>query len=214
MNTGPRHLRSLNPRVDCVAIGCSMGGPEALAGLLGRLPGPLPVPIIVVQHIQQSFVGQLAERLARESGRPVHTATDGARPAPGEVWLAPGGIHTVVVRRAGTIRLGTLDAPPENSCRPSVDVLFRSVARTFERHALGVVLTGLGADGLAGARAIKEQGGQMLVQDEASSVAPGMPGGVARAGLADGVLDLPALALAIWTRSVRRWAEQPEPRPA
>jgi len=198
--------RTLAPRVDCVGIGSSMGGPAALAELLARLPGPLPVPIIVVQHIQPSFVAMLAERLSRERGWPVRPATPGARPGPGEVWIAPGGRHLVLERVAGAVVMNQVEGEPENSCRPSVDALFRSMAKVFDRHALGVVLTGLGVDGLAGSRDIKARGGQVMVQSRATSLAPGMPGGVAREGLADETLDLPELALAVWTRTARRWA--------
>lgn len=202
----PPGVRTLAPRIDCVGIGSSMGGPAALGELLRRLPGPLPVPIVVVQHIHPSFVGQLAERLARESGRPARPAEAGVQPGPGEVWIAPGGTHTIVERAAGVVRLRQVASPPEHSCRPSVDVLFRSMARVFEQHALGVVLTGLGVDGLAGARDIKERGGQIVVQHASTSLAAGMPGGIDREGLADEALDLPALALAVWTRTLRRWA--------
>lgn len=187
-----------------------MGGPSALAELLARLPGPLPVPIIVVQHIQPSFVASLADRLSRQRGWPVRPAVSGARPGPGEVWIAPGGAHLVLERAAGAMVLNQVEGEPENSCRPSVDALFRSMARACERHALGVVLTGLGVDGLAGSREIKARGGQVMVQSRATSLAPGMPGSVEREGLADAMLDLPELALAVWTRTARRWAAKPD----
>src|SRR5262249_23760601 len=109
---------------------------------------------------------------------------------PGRAWIAPGNYHMVVVRDGSVARLLLHQDPPENFCRPSVDVLFRSVAQAFGPNSLSVVLTGMGQDGLRGCEALREAGGQILAQDEASSVVWGMPGFVARAGLADMVLPL------------------------
>jgi two-component system chemotaxis response regulator CheB len=106
------------------------------------------------------------------------------------VWIAPGDFHLTVVRAGGAIKLHTSQETPENFCRPSVDVLLRSVAEIYGPQSLAVVLTGMGQDGLRGCRRIREAGGQIVVQDEASSVVWGMPGYVAREGLADGVLPL------------------------
>ena len=122
---------------------------------------------------------------------------------PSEAWLAPGNQHMEVVREADAVRLRLQQGPAQNSCRPSVDVLFRSVAEAFGPGALAVVLTGMGQDGLRGCEAIQAAGGQVLVQDEATSVVWGMPGAVARAGLADKVLPLDQLGPEI-VRRVRQ----------
>jgi two-component system, chemotaxis family, protein-glutamate methylesterase/glutaminase len=181
-------------QVEVVAIGCSTGGPNALAELLIALPADFGAPILIVQHMPPVFTRMLAERLAARSALDVAEATSGAEPRPGQVWMAPGGQHLVVARRAGVVRLDTSNAPPENSCRPSVDVLFRSVAAAYGARALGVVLTGMGRDGVLGSAELRAAGGRVVVQDKASSVVWGMPGLVAAAGLADRVVPISGLA--------------------
>ncbi len=177
-----------------VAIGASTGGPNALTELFGRLPAPFPVPIVIVQHMPPMFTRLLAERLSAQSGSRVEEGASGVTLQPGRVWVAPGDYHMIVVRDGTQVRMQIHQDPPENSCRPAVDVLFRSLARTFGAHALAVVLTGMGSDGLRGCECVREAGGRILVQDEASSVVWGMPGYVARAGLADRVLPISPLA--------------------
>jgi len=172
-----------------VAIGVSTGGPPALHALVAALP-VLPVPIFIVQHMPPLFTAMLAQRLAGAGKLPVVEASAGTRIVPGHVYLAPGDHHLVVDRGA----LRTTQDPPERSCRPSVDVLFRSVAAAYGAGTLGVVMTGMGSDGMRGAEAIREHGGSVLVQDQASSVVWGMPGAVVRAGAASAVLPLDALA--------------------
>ena len=185
--------RSRRGRAAIVAIGASTGGPRALAEVLGDLPADFPVPIVVVQHMPASFTQQLAMGLARRTPLAVREAHTGAVLAPGTVWIAPGNRH-LLVERAGLERRCVLsDAPPENGCRPSVDPLFRSVAETFGPGALGVVLTGMGQDGLAGSREIRRLGGEVLAQDEATSVVWGMPGAIARERVAGEVLPLDAI---------------------
>jgi two-component system chemotaxis response regulator CheB len=181
-------------QVEVVAIGCSTGGPNALAELLTALPADFGAPILIVQHMPPLFTRMLAERLAARSALAVAEATTGVVPRPGQAWMAPGGQHLVVGRAGGVARLATSDAPPENSCRPSVDVLFRSVAAAYGPRALGVVLTGMGRDGVLGSGALRAAGGRVLVQDKASSVVWGMPGLVAAAGLAEQVVPLEGLA--------------------
>ena len=187
-------------RVDIVAIGVSTGGPNALAALLPRLPAHFPVPILIVQHMPPIFTRLLAERLAAQSTLPVAEATAGEVLQPGHIRLAPGGSHLVLERQGAQVRLQLNQDPPENSCRPAVDVLFRSVAATYRGNVLAVVLTGMGNDGLRGCEVIRNAGGQILVQDEASSVVWGMPGFVAKAGLADGQIALNQLAGEILNR--------------
>ena len=175
-------------KVDLVVIGASTGGPNALALLFSRFPANFPVPIVVVQHMPAEFTPHLAERLARESNLPVREAQEGATLLPGEAWIAPGGRHTVIERGLPAATLHLTDDPPVNSCRPSVDVLFQSVAPVYGKRALGVVMTGMGEDGLVGGRQLKAAGSSLLAQDEASSVVWGMAGAVANARLAEAVL--------------------------
>jgi two-component system chemotaxis response regulator CheB len=143
------------------------------------------------------FTRMLAERLAAVSGMAAREGEEGAPLQPGGVWVAPGGWHMELEKIGDNCRLHLHEGLPENSCRPAVDVLFRSVARCYGPRALGVVLTGMGQDGLRGCESIREAGGQVLVQDEATSVVWGMPGAVSQAGLANKVLPLPELAAEI-----------------
>jgi two-component system chemotaxis response regulator CheB len=176
--------------VEVVAIGTSTGGPNALAELFAALPADLPVPVVIVQHMPPMFTRLLAERLSAEFPVKVEEGRAGEPLRPGRAWIAPGDYHMVVARDGADVRLQVHQDPPENSCRPAADVLFRSVARAFGPTALAVVLTGMGQDGLRGCEAIREAGGQVIAQDEATSVVWGMPGFVAKAGLADRVLPL------------------------
>lgn len=187
-------------RVDLVVIGVSTGGPNALAEVLPRLPRDLPVPVLVVQHMPPVFTHMLAERLATKSAIGVEEARPCAELTPGRAWIAPGDYHLLVERDGTTLRLRTNQQPQENSCRPSVDVLFRSVAELCGENALAVVMTGMGHDGLGGCERIRAAGGQVIIQDEASSVVWGMPGAVAKAGLADQVVPLDQLAGEIMRR--------------
>ena len=181
-------------KVDIVAIGVSTGGPNALMTLLPAFAVDFPVPILIVQHMPPLFTKRLAERLDGNCQIRVAEGFSGAVLQPGQAWIAPGDFHAIVEREGTRVRIRTHQQPPENSCRPAVDVLFRSVAKTYGAGTLAVVLTGMGQDGLHGCQCIREAGGQVLVQDEASSVVWGMPGMVANAGLADRVLPLPQLA--------------------
>lgn len=170
--------------VELVVIGSSTGGPNALAELLPMLPADFPLPVVVVQHMPPVFTRLLAERLAARTSLKV-LEVEGPGPAlPGHVYIAPGDHHLEVTRTQGRPFLSLNDGPPQNSCRPSVDVLFRSAAREFGSGVLAVVLTGMGKDGLLGAAALHQRGARVMVQNEASSVVWGMPGYVAEAGLA------------------------------
>jgi two-component system chemotaxis response regulator CheB len=173
-----------------VAIGASTGGPNALADVLTRLPADFAVPIVIVQHMPPMFTRLLAERLTAQSAIRVQEGATGTVLQPGHAWIAPGDHHMIVVRDGAQLRLSLHKDPPEHSCRPAVDVLFRSVAQAVGGQALSVIMTGMGQDGLRGCEALREAGGQILAQDEATSVVWGMPGYVARAGLADRVLPL------------------------
>ena len=181
-------------RVDIVAIGVSTGGPNALAKLLPGLPANFPVPVVIVQHMPPIFTKYLAQRLAASAKIPVCEGAPGDLLRSSGVWLAPGGYHMVLSRKIAAVHIQTNQDPLENSCRPAADVLFRSVSELYGPRTLAVVLTGMGQDGLRGCKTIREAGGQIIVQDEASSVVWGMPGSVAMAGLADQVLPLEQLA--------------------
>jgi two-component system chemotaxis response regulator CheB len=199
----PASPASGQQRIDIVAIGVSTGGPNALAALLPALPADLPVPIVIVQHMPPLFTRLLAERLATQSAMQVKEGIAGAILQPAQVWIAPGDYHMVLRRQETAVQLFLHQEPPEHFCRPAVDVLFRSVAETYGAHTLAVVLTGMGQDGWRGCEHIREAGGQVLAQDEATSVVWGMPGFVVKAGLADQVLPLPQLAADIINRVYR-----------
>ena len=177
-------------RVEIVAVASSTGGPNALAEFIPALPKNFPVPVVIVQHMPPLFTQLLAERLDVTSQVTVREGSERDVVRPGFVYLAPGGHHMVLAHEGSEIRLHVQDEPPENCCRPAADVLFRSVARCYGAGALAVVLTGMGQDGLAGSRVLQAAGGQVLAQDEASSVVWGMPRAVALAGLAQAVLSL------------------------
>jgi two-component system chemotaxis response regulator CheB len=187
-------------RIDIVAIGCSTGGPNALAQLLPAIPCEFPVPILIVQHMPPAFTRFLAQRLGTLCSVPVEEAAWGQAMSPGRVQVAPGGFHLAVTGNGAVPELEITQGPPENSCRPSVDVLFRSLVPVFSNHVLAVVLTGMGQDGLRGCEMLADAGAQIIAQDEATSVVWGMPGFVAKAGLADAVLPLPEIGAQIVER--------------
>ncbi|MEP6860399.1 MAG: chemotaxis-specific protein-glutamate methyltransferase CheB [Deltaproteobacteria bacterium] len=190
-----------------VAIGVSTGGPPALQTLIGALPASLSVPVFIVQHMPPTFTTMLAERLARTAAVPVVQAVAGMRVEAGKVYLAPGDYHLVIDRGPMGTFLRTNQDPPVCSCRPSVDVLFRSVSAAYGASALAIVLTGMGSDGTRGAEYIRAGGGTVLVQDQATSVVWGMPGSVARAGLAAGVHPIGEMAGEIVSRTQMRARE-------
>jgi two-component system, chemotaxis family, protein-glutamate methylesterase/glutaminase len=178
-------------RVDVVAIGVSTGGPDALTEVLPRLPGDLPVPILIVQHMPPVFTRLFAERLASRCALAVGEARDGDPVRPGCIYIAPGDYHMTVVRdEDGDLRIATGQEAPESWCRPAVNVLFRSVADVYGGNSLAVVLTGMGQDGLLGAQRLHGEGAQIVVQDEPSSIVWGMPGAIANRGLAESIVPL------------------------
>lgn len=196
-NAAPR--RRSGP-VSILAIGSSTGGPNALADLMSLLPQDLGIPVVIVQHMPPVFTQLLAERLDRSCRLTVKEGFDGAVLRANEAWVAPGDYHMLVAREGTSTVLRTNKNAAENSCRPAVDVLFRSVADVYGGNALAVVLTGMGRDGTVGCQALSKHGAGILVQDEASSVVWGMPRSVAEAGLAEAVLNIKDLAAAISTR--------------
>ncbi len=206
----PIAMSAADQRVDLVAIGTSTGGPNALAEVIPHLPPHFPVPVVIVQHMPPTFTRFLAERLCAASSMEVHEGVSGTLIEPGQAWIAPGDFHMNLRRDDSLVRLGIFQSQPENSCRPSVDVLFRSAAEVFGSNVLAVVMTGMGQDGLRGCELIKQAHGQVIVQDEASSVVWGMPGYVAKAGLADIILPLPEIADEIFRRVQRGRRGQPK----
>jgi two-component system chemotaxis response regulator CheB len=187
-----------------VVIAVSTGGPAALAEMLPACVADAGVPILIVQHMPAFFTAQLADRLGKICAVPVREAGDGMPVKAGTVLLAPGGRHMELAGDPLLPRIRLHDGPPENSCRPAADVLFRSAARLWGAGTLGVVLTGMGRDGLAGSRAIVAAGGGIIAQDEFSSVVWGMPGEVVRAGLADAVLPVGQIGVEVALRLKRR----------
>ena len=173
-----------------VVIGVSTGGPNALAVVMPMFPKNFSLPILIVQHMPPMFTRLLAERLAANSQIGVEEAKEGSVLEPGKALVAPGDYH-MRIRRTGTGFVTSLDqGEKEHSCRPSVDVMFRSVAETFQGGVVATILTGMGSDGVEGARKLRDLGAYVIAQDEASSVVWGMPGSVVQSGLADVVVDL------------------------
>jgi len=170
-------------------VASSTGGPNALAEMIPALPKDFPVPVVVVQHMPPVFTQLLAERLDAASQLAVREGLEA-----GVVYIAPGSHHMVARGSGAEIFLHLCDDPPENCCRPAADVLFRSVAQCYRAGVLGVVLTGMGQDGYHAAQGLKASGAYVIAQDEASSVVWGMPGMIARTGLADAVVDLKLVA--------------------
>jgi two-component system, chemotaxis family, protein-glutamate methylesterase/glutaminase len=184
-----------------LALGSSTGGPAALSQLLQRLPPSFPLPIVIAQHMPETFTRLLAERLSETSPFKVREGASGEILRPGEAWIAPGDFHlTVEASGDHQLRLELNSSAPVNCCRPSVDVLLSSLARAAGRHTLAVILTGMGHDGRDGCGAIRGAGGQVLAQDEASSVIWGMPGAVVAAGFAQGVYPISRMADEIASR--------------
>lgn len=196
-------------QIDVVVIGVSTGGPNALSELIPALPAALPVPVLIVQHMPAFFTRALARRLDVVSPLTVLECDAWRRLEPGQVVLATGGRHMVLQRDGDVVWARPDDAPPENFCRPAADVLFRSAVEAYGARVLALVMTGMGQDGEAGSRAVRERGGHVLAQDRASSVVWGMPAAVTQAGLANRVLPLSEMAAEIVERAGvgRPWFE-------
>jgi len=188
-----RAMPTTPPRV--LVIGASTGGPQALNAIVSQIGGVLDrAPVLITQHMPPTFTTIMAEHLARIAKRPVREGQDGEEVNAGTVYLAPGGHHMSVKRRDGTATISLDNGPLVNFCKPAVDPLFTSAAEVWHNWVLGLVLTGMGSDGLRGAQAIVAAGGHILAQDEATSVVWGMPGQVAHAGVCSAVLPLNEIA--------------------
>lgn len=192
-------------RPQIVAIGVSTGGPQALTAMMPRLPANLGVPVVIVQHMPPLFTKSLAESLNQKCALEVCEATEGQTITAGGAYIAPGGKQMKIRRENGLNVLRITDDPPENSCRPSVDYLFRSVAGVYGGNAVGVIMTGMGNDGTVGCRLLHEQGAAIIAQDEASCVVYGMPRQPAEEGLAEVIAPLDRIAEEI-VRLVREGA--------
>lgn len=180
-----------------IAIGSSTGGPQALSEVLKNLGHGVTQPIVITQHMPPTFTAILAEHMNRYAGRPAAEAKDGEILQAGRIYVAPGGIHMLVEASGAQSVIRLSDTPPENSCKPAVDPMLRSLAEIYKKKLLTVILTGMGYDGLKGCKVVVAAGGTVLAQDQASSVVWGMPGAVAQAGICNAVLPLGQIGQAI-----------------
>ena len=211
--TAPRRLATLAPSVKKVhapktvqlrdgpiatpqvlAIGSSTGGPQALFTMLARMADAIKIPVLITQHMPATFTTILAEHIGQTSGMPAAEGRDGEPLIGGRIYVAPGDFHMKVVAEGAQKIIRLTKEPPENFCRPAVDPMLRSVAAVYGRHALAVILTGMGSDGMRGAQTLTAAGGSVIAQDEATSVVWGMPRAVAQAGLCSAVLPLDQIA--------------------
>lgn len=180
--------------IECVAIGASTGGLHALAAFFDALPAAFATPILVTQHLPAVFVPFFADQLSAMAGRPARVARQGVAIRPRDIIVAPGDAHLSCTRHGETARVDLPTHEVASRCRPSVDPMFDGAADCFGPSAIGIVLSGMGRDGAIGAEQIVKRGGSVLVQDDASSAVWGMPGSVARAGLASAVAPPEILA--------------------
>ncbi|HVV62178.1 MAG TPA: chemotaxis response regulator protein-glutamate methylesterase [Pseudolabrys sp.] len=188
-----RRFQCMPPRV--LLIGSSTGGPQALNAIVPQLGGVFDrAPVLITQHMPPTFTTILAEHLTRLSGRPAREGQDGEEINAGNIYIAPGGKHMKVARRDGVAVIELDDGPLVNFCKPSVDPMFSSAASVWGSWVMGVVLTGMGSDGLRGAQSIVSAGGNVIAQDEETSVIWGMPGQVTQAGLCSAVLPIHDIA--------------------
>jgi len=211
----PPRVQAITKNPTVLAIGVSTGGPAALDVLLPALPASFPLPVLIVQHMPELFTKLFAERLDSRCPLRVREAAEGDPVRVGTISIARGNWHLEVLspaRPGSPPTLHLTQGPLENHCRPAVDVLFRSVAAVYGSGSLAVVLTGMGSDGMAGSRVIREQGGAVLAQDRASSTVWGMPGAVANTGLANKVLSLNDLIPEILRLASRTHSEARELR--
>jgi two-component system, chemotaxis family, protein-glutamate methylesterase/glutaminase len=201
-------LRPLGPSItaDVVAISLSTGGPAAIAEIVSKLAADFRVPLMVVPHMAPMFTRFFAERLATQTRLKVVEPANGEPVQPGVIYVAPGDFHMTVQRQNGGTVLSLNQDPPIHSHRPAADLLFRSIAEAYGSRALGLVLTGMGHDGVKGCEEITAAGGRVIVQDEPTSVVWEMAGLVAKAGLADAVMPLGDIASELTRRTARATA--------
>lgn len=195
-------MANFQPRI--VAIGGSTGGPNALISLFREM-GPVPVPVVITQHMMEIFTAILARQIKQETGIDCYEGQEGMLLEPSKVYLAAGGKHMMLKRSGRGVAIRLDDGPPENFCKPSADAMIRSAVEVYGADVLGIILTGMGKDGLAGCDAIAKAGGRVLVQDQETSIVWGMPGSVANAGLATAILPVSGIA-----RTVRGLFDEPD----
>lgn len=193
----PKARAGVAPRV--LLIGASTGGPRAVGEVLEKIGAATlrQFPVLIVQHMPPVFTAVFAEHLGARTGLPAAEGKADERLQPGRIYVAPGGRHMGLAGTRGDVTIRLHDGPVVNFCRPAVDVLFQDAAAIFGPSALAVVLTGMGSDGTGGARALTEAGGAVLAQDEATSTVWGMPGSIAKAGLAQAILPLAEIGPAL-----------------
>ncbi|WP_353117744.1 chemotaxis response regulator protein-glutamate methylesterase [Nitratidesulfovibrio sp.] len=189
--------RTGRPVRDIVAIGVSTGGPPAVQKVLSRLPADFPASILIAQHMPAAFTGPFAKRLDGVCSIAVKEAENGERLRPGTAYIAPGGKHLRVDQKISMVEVVVTPEPTEALYKPSANVLIESVAQAMGRRTLGVILTGMGSDGLEGVRVLKQKGGRALAQSDATCVVYGMPKAIVDAGLADEIIDIDDMASAI-----------------
>ncbi|HEX6981802.1 MAG TPA: chemotaxis protein CheB [Balneolaceae bacterium] len=198
------------PTPKIIVIGGCTGGPRALFSLISKLPAQLPVPVVVVQHFPKIYTRALAEKLDEESEVNVREAFDGAGAEAGTVWIAPGGYHCELNRSGQKTVLNIHYGPREHNARPGIDMLFRSAAYNWSDKVLGVLLSGSGIDGIAGAEEIRRAGGEVIVQDPETAIAPELPLSVIRHGLTRAYYSPEKLAerlIAVTTRPKKPYNE-------
>jgi len=180
--------------IDLIAVGCSAGGPPALETVLPALPRGTATSIVVAQHMPARFTSLFAGRLGRLCVLPVSEPCDGEPLRPGRIYIAPGGRQTLLARSQGSFQFHVRPRDDAERYSPSSDLLMESVARLFGRRAVGVLMSGMGGDGVAGLKAIRDRGGRTIAESEQTAVVYGMPREAIQAGLADLVLPLPEIA--------------------
>jgi two-component system chemotaxis response regulator CheB len=205
----PAHSLSFRATEQVIAIGASTGGTEAIREVLSRLPADAP-SVVITQHIPKAFSGPFAERMNTCSALTVCEAQDGQLIAPGHAYIAPGDMHLIVERDGARYRCRLSGAAPVNHHRPSVDIMFESVAACVGRNAVGAILTGMGADGARGLRSMRDAGAATFAQDERTSVVWGMPGASVQLGAVELVLPLEAIADQLMQAAISRGARTRE----
>lgn len=196
LKTKTHLINRISSKPEIITIGISTGGPKALAAVIPKIPGDFPVPIVIVQHMPKLFTKSLAESLNKKSLISVKEAGNREVLKPGHAYIAPGGSQMKLSNTGNTNEKMFIvnDDPPENNCKPSVDYLFRSVAKIYKEKALGVLMTGMGSDGVVGLRLMKRHGVKVIIQDAKSCVVYSMPGAAKKAGVVDIELPLELIA--------------------
>jgi len=182
---------------DVVAIGVSTGGPPAVQNVLSALPKDFPAAIVIAQHMPAAFTGPFAKRLDGICQVSVKEAQTGDRLSPGQVFIAPGGKHLKLIQKVSRVEIEITGDPAEALYKPSANVLVGSAAEAVGKRALGVILTGMGSDGLEGVKVLKQKGGRAIAQSDSTCVVYGMPKAIVDAGLADEIVDIDEMAHAI-----------------